>query len=264
MQTHQTIPLELIEVIIDNLANDIPTLKACSITCRAFLTRSRVYLFSSINLTSTFYRPNTTSMFHEMLNSCPEIALFVRHLSVQDVQPRDLALVLPRFLKIESFSWKHSSGGRRANSLYDVHFNAAFQQMLHLTSLKSIHLDGFRQFPTYHFITFSRIENICLADVDLTTMSLEEKSACSTTTKFKSLQLTCVMGYNTLSLVKVLTLTSLQKLKIYSHVDIESEVEIILAAKSIVELEWYPNHFVGAFKIIQLAKERCSSELCSV
>lgn len=47
-----TIPTELIERILDHLYDDVRTLKACTLVCRAWFTRSRYHLFAHVQLGS--------------------------------------------------------------------------------------------------------------------------------------------------------------------------------------------------------------------
>ncbi|KAJ7906288.1 hypothetical protein B0H13DRAFT_716833 [Mycena leptocephala] len=56
-------PQELIDEILDHLADDFRSLKTCSLVCRAWVPRSRSYLFETCTLV-----PNNVLFFHELLH----------------------------------------------------------------------------------------------------------------------------------------------------------------------------------------------------
>ena len=81
-----SLPVEVCEMVIDHIwaksrtRSRIPdeetlgTLRACALTCRAWLPRSRVYLFSKIRLHSEVY-----NSFTQLMYSAPHLGLLTRH-----------------------------------------------------------------------------------------------------------------------------------------------------------------------------------------
>ncbi|KAJ7868835.1 hypothetical protein B0H13DRAFT_2063810 [Mycena leptocephala] len=67
------LPQELIDAIIDHLSTDSPSLKACSLVRRLWLSRSRSHLFGTCNID-----PKNILAFRDLLRS-PHGCTFVRH-----------------------------------------------------------------------------------------------------------------------------------------------------------------------------------------
>ncbi|KAJ6551565.1 hypothetical protein B0H19DRAFT_1073249 [Mycena capillaripes] len=67
------LPQELIEEIVDHLAGDFASLKACSLVCRAWVFRTRSYLFETCRL-----EPDNIIDFYDLLRS-PDICTFLLH-----------------------------------------------------------------------------------------------------------------------------------------------------------------------------------------
>jgi len=78
------LPLEVIELIIDRLADDksFSSIKACSLVSRRLLPRTRTYLFSSIVFDPRYNLNICTShyMFEDLISQTPEIAYYVTSL----------------------------------------------------------------------------------------------------------------------------------------------------------------------------------------
>lgn len=86
-------PQELVDLIIDELYDDFPTLQICSLTSRSFLSSSRRHQFSHIEF-SGIQPPNpptrqwrrltlnTCEKFHALISESPHIAPLVRDLRV--------------------------------------------------------------------------------------------------------------------------------------------------------------------------------------
>jgi hypothetical protein len=76
LHTHLTIPVEVCDIIVDLLSDDLSTLRACATVCRAFLRRSRRYLFRCILLRDAqhgyffvqtlFYDPSSADAVQEL------------------------------------------------------------------------------------------------------------------------------------------------------------------------------------------------------
>ncbi|KAJ7628444.1 hypothetical protein FB45DRAFT_918306 [Roridomyces roridus] len=99
-----SVPQELVNLIVDNLAGDIPNLKSCSLAARAFVQPSQKHIFKQIVVLSA----TVCQRFHQLLTSSAHLATFVDELRVvsgglyQDerkaawvMSESTLALVLP-------------------------------------------------------------------------------------------------------------------------------------------------------------------------
>ncbi|KAJ6572306.1 hypothetical protein B0H19DRAFT_681588 [Mycena capillaripes] len=76
-------PQELIDIIIDNLHEDIPSLKACSLSARTFVASARIHIFRKIEiLPPTVSSPNACQGLYKLLTSSPHIPPLVKELSV--------------------------------------------------------------------------------------------------------------------------------------------------------------------------------------
>ncbi|KAI0358104.1 hypothetical protein OH77DRAFT_1518836 [Trametes cingulata] len=78
------LPVEIIERIIDLLDGDIPSLAACSLTCRGLLPICRTYIWREVTL-SMLYEGQTetrTAAFFELIRADPDVASYVSTLSL--------------------------------------------------------------------------------------------------------------------------------------------------------------------------------------
>ncbi|KAJ7108354.1 hypothetical protein C8R43DRAFT_188366 [Mycena crocata] len=85
MSRSDNLPQELIDIIVDDLYNDIPTLKACSLAARTFVSPTRTHLFKRIEITPPPGPGNgygSCHKFHQLLTSSPHIASLVRELCI--------------------------------------------------------------------------------------------------------------------------------------------------------------------------------------
>ncbi|KAH9935261.1 hypothetical protein B0H21DRAFT_759278 [Amylocystis lapponica] len=73
------IPAELRDYIIDQLHADRCALKACSLTCHAWLPRARYHLFQSIALDPR----RCCNDFQRLIRSAPVVATYVRHVELR-------------------------------------------------------------------------------------------------------------------------------------------------------------------------------------
>jgi hypothetical protein len=74
------LPQELLDFIIDFLFDDKQSLKACSLTCRAFLSASRLHIFTQMHL-----QPERFSSF---MASSPSVVPFVQSLRFDSTKPK--------------------------------------------------------------------------------------------------------------------------------------------------------------------------------
>ncbi|OBZ79320.1 hypothetical protein A0H81_00964 [Grifola frondosa] len=101
------VPPELSDYIIDFLHNDSCTLRACSLTCRAWLPASRYHLLNKVAL----HNARLCSAFHELLKTTPNLGLYVRELNIsQAVEPREIVndiVATSSFVKLVSQIFTH-------------------------------------------------------------------------------------------------------------------------------------------------------------
>ncbi|KAJ7257265.1 hypothetical protein C8J57DRAFT_1721150 [Mycena rebaudengoi] len=153
------VPQETVDAIIDNLVSagrdqkspyfceipeaDIDTLRACSLTARAFLSRSRMNLFSVISC-----EPESVFKFDALLAESPQIGeLYVRRFYLHGTRcyppiDADEGLVVPRILRrlpnLTHIGY-HSHHGERWEEVPSSN-KAAFQTTFSLNCLRSIYL----------------------------------------------------------------------------------------------------------------------------
>ncbi|KAI1793949.1 hypothetical protein LXA43DRAFT_1092308 [Ganoderma leucocontextum] len=72
------VPHELSDYIIDFLYDDPQSLRACASTCNAWAPASRFHLFRTVSLNSA----NSTTAFRRLLDSSPNLGLYVHDLAV--------------------------------------------------------------------------------------------------------------------------------------------------------------------------------------
>ncbi|KAF9014570.1 hypothetical protein BDZ89DRAFT_1076489, partial [Hymenopellis radicata] len=95
-------PQELLDAIVDSLDDDRPSMKACSLVCRAFRPYATARLFYELDLRSTLYSSMQWSKFHKLCLSSPHIPLTFRklHLSFFHIHAgAGLAVIVLRMLK---------------------------------------------------------------------------------------------------------------------------------------------------------------------
>ncbi|KAJ7178175.1 hypothetical protein C8R46DRAFT_1076042 [Mycena filopes] len=80
------VPQELIDIIVDNLHDDIPSLKSCALTARAFVGSAQIHIFHRVEINPPRDRnsasPTPCQKLYNLLVSSPHIAPLVTDLSV--------------------------------------------------------------------------------------------------------------------------------------------------------------------------------------
>ncbi|KAJ7178230.1 hypothetical protein C8R46DRAFT_671827 [Mycena filopes] len=82
------IPQELIDTIVDNLHDDIPSLKSCALTARTFVRSAQIHIFRRVEITGNPPRDRNSASstpcqrFYKLLVSSPRIAPLVTDLSI--------------------------------------------------------------------------------------------------------------------------------------------------------------------------------------
>ncbi|KAJ7450848.1 hypothetical protein FB451DRAFT_716663 [Mycena latifolia] len=82
--SHDSIPQELVDLIVDNLQDDISTLKCCSLTARAFVSSSQRHMFRKIQITPPPLDNSQSSCqkLCKLLSSSPHVAPLVEDLII--------------------------------------------------------------------------------------------------------------------------------------------------------------------------------------
>ncbi|KAJ6572311.1 hypothetical protein B0H19DRAFT_681672 [Mycena capillaripes] len=84
------LPQELVDIVLDNLHDDIPSLRSCSLSARTFVISARIHIFQKIEIlppASPTSSPNACQRFYKLLTSSPHIAPLVEELSIVLVDP---------------------------------------------------------------------------------------------------------------------------------------------------------------------------------
>ena len=113
------IQLDIWNLVIDALANDSRSLKACAITCRAFLRRTRYHLFRRNTIRTSY----AAERFVYVLQCNPDCGGFVREFTLQAsgsaILPESLLPMLPNLRNV-SFRGPSLSGSTYARLLSEV------------------------------------------------------------------------------------------------------------------------------------------------
>ncbi|KAJ6480845.1 hypothetical protein C8R45DRAFT_1100429 [Mycena sanguinolenta] len=79
------VPRELVDLIVDNLHNDIPNLKSCSLTTRTFVGSAQTWIFNKVEILPPKNQDDQDSpceKFYELLMRSPHIASLVDELQI--------------------------------------------------------------------------------------------------------------------------------------------------------------------------------------
>ncbi|EMD31171.1 hypothetical protein CERSUDRAFT_119983 [Gelatoporia subvermispora B] len=88
-------PPEITDRILDFLHGDVHALRNCSLTCRAWLPRSRFHLFSTMEL---LRQPSRLESFCAFLQSSPYISPYIEELTIDVITPEDVSTHFPQIL----------------------------------------------------------------------------------------------------------------------------------------------------------------------
>jgi hypothetical protein len=166
------LPQELVDVILDNLHDDIPSLKSCSLAARTMVSSARTLIFRKIEIKPPdpfSSSPNTCQRFYKLLTASPHIAPIVEELCVVTVglempfgytpdgeylpeRPvtwvmgdRTLPLILPLLdLKRISLTEDESSGWQYSMSWHQMgqQLKSALTNVFSSPRLEAVHLRG--------------------------------------------------------------------------------------------------------------------------
>jgi hypothetical protein len=154
------LPQELVDMILDNIRDDIPSLESCSLVARAFVASTRKHIFKKTEVLSS---SDACQRFYKLLSSSPHIALLVKDLCIVSVFPetpvnadsyggymagRTLSLILPlldltRISIVENGSTHHS--GMAYNRSWDKMeqtLKSALASVFSSPRLEAVHLRG--------------------------------------------------------------------------------------------------------------------------
>lgn len=101
---------ELIDLVLNELREDIPTLRSCLLVSRAFVPTSRIHLFSRIRLEPpqgpNVRKPNRCQSFYNLLTTSPHLSSYVKHLEIiEGLSPRSWELALLSAKRPQGYTW---------------------------------------------------------------------------------------------------------------------------------------------------------------
>ncbi|TFK81263.1 hypothetical protein K466DRAFT_448621, partial [Polyporus arcularius HHB13444] len=140
------IPLEVAENIVDQLGEDVRSLRSCALTCRGWNRHARYHLVASILVHS---REDLHSI-HDYFASNPRMASFVRSLSMSpgsgDKKPRCLLEVLPvDLLKLLPDLRRYCIVGAGRHSLHPIAFHSTtFIRIKTYLHVEELHLQALK------------------------------------------------------------------------------------------------------------------------
>jgi hypothetical protein len=178
MQHSSEIPEDIIDNIIDELTgdSDSDTLKRCATVSRSFLHPSRRNLFAAIS----FHTQGQTERLHDLLESVPEISLYIHELSFPFYKPKGvhdpqawlrkdktLASILRMLPRPRVLSW----GKKRTKLQWDDDFSYALQSALldlfRSPNLADVTIINLKYLPLSVFSAFTHVKKLRLLDVRL-------------------------------------------------------------------------------------------------
>ncbi|KAF8217639.1 hypothetical protein K438DRAFT_2006701 [Mycena galopus ATCC 62051] len=155
------LPQELVDIIVDNIYDDIPSLMYCSMAARTFVNRTRTHLFKKIQINPPGDPPfSSCQKFYQLLSSSPHIAPLVEDLCIVTVfsatpgsswimADPTLSLVLPllnlkRISLIENASrgWTDSGKYSMNWSKMEPSLRSALTSVFSSPRLEAVHLRG--------------------------------------------------------------------------------------------------------------------------
>ncbi|KAF8148880.1 hypothetical protein B0H34DRAFT_735688 [Crassisporium funariophilum] len=177
MVSTSIIPLEIVETIIDIVAeDDTDSVNACSLVCQAFLPLCRKHIFASVVLNGSM-RPQvspTTRMFERLLSTTPDIAVYIRKLQwCVTIEDFKLVRSLPKAMKLITrlqslYVWVYDRNRLkwRSNVL-----RPALVHLLQLRTLTHLKLFAIEDFPLSDLVPCVNlkeleIERVLPAEVD--------------------------------------------------------------------------------------------------
>ena len=163
------LPLEVVELIIDNVAAgsyyisdfsrfyyDLSTTKACALVCHSFLPLCRKHMFASVSLNVPgYYFPSPTSDdLNDLLSNSPHLAVYIRrleyHVHKKEFVRKRLPWLLPMFKKLVnlrnlSLSYTLPQRGKKFDWTLSC-VRKVLLPLLHFPTLTCITLDILRNF----------------------------------------------------------------------------------------------------------------------
>jgi len=271
-----TIPTDLIDAIIDQVALLTPTgkelgpttsststLSSCALTSRAFVFPSQKHIFHTIDLGARLPRGVYYVRFHRLLLSNPYLGTHVRHLRLVDNCEdfangiswlTHLSTPISRTLgflpNLHSFGLNFNSTGANWDTVPDE-TRAAFGRVFRMESVKEVELEFAFGFPAVLLMSLARLKYLALSNVDLDTdEGIHPKSPCEVA--LEGLYLRGVSSGVIKTLTKTLSSTdappTLRKLALtptFEEGFAEAVAELIITCGSHLEsFAWLPSiHF---------------------
>ncbi|KAF9485564.1 hypothetical protein BDN70DRAFT_916944 [Pholiota conissans] len=178
-----TIPLDIVETIVDILCTDpsnIPTIRACSLVCPAFIPICRKHIFASVIIEDRFKAPSSkpqTSPIQRLncvLSTSPEIADYIRHLDlnyhVRYNGFEDESAVFTKIKSLRSLAIRYSFG----NSIHawnDSPMRTVLLHLFRLPSLTKLILRGLNLFVLTDLAACVNLEDLEIRNVTTTSPS---------------------------------------------------------------------------------------------
>jgi hypothetical protein len=169
-----TIPTELIEAIIDQVALPNPTntdpgleastLSSCALISRAFVFHSQKHIFHTIDLVSGVYY----ARFHHLLLLNPYLGTHVRRLRLIGASEDDFSNVISSLTHLRNLrSFGLLFTGRAEWGSVPDEARAAFDRVFRMESVKEVELRFVFGFPVASLVSLARLKYLVLSSVGL-------------------------------------------------------------------------------------------------
>ncbi|KAI0704637.1 hypothetical protein C8Q76DRAFT_752267 [Earliella scabrosa] len=168
MQPTGVVPQELSDIIIDHLHNDKPSLKNCSLVCKAWTDESQHHLFSRLVVGPRLVGTTVTDLV-PFLSSTPAVAVHVKDLVVSNcnfvtlAHLREMVISLPnmstftlhktRIVPVPEVAWDLPCVKTAMKTVSITHCTTTTAMMLHIigffSTIHDLVLDGFMRSATF-------------------------------------------------------------------------------------------------------------------
>ena len=173
MASKPTLPLEIIQLIINTLAednNDHTSLKACSLACQTLLHLCRKHIFASITLDGHNLTNPKPKMVHliNLISTTPEIADYIQQLEFYISNEEFEQPLLPGILKtITNLGSLTIRWPRFQRQWHNNPLRPAILHLLHLPTLIHLDLQDIREFIVSDLTPCTSLKNLRLSCIKI-------------------------------------------------------------------------------------------------
>ena len=182
LQANLDIPLDVVELIMEELAKDedMEALKSCSLACRHFRSICQQHIFATIELdfSKRPFKNPLAPRFRRLVDRNPSIARYVRSLNyVELFDSKRGAPVLRRFSRVHSFTFGFSDRDPLFPPQQDwdrisMSLKTCLCSFIHANNIVELYLFNIENFPMSLFLHFPALSFLEIYQVNVVDSSL--------------------------------------------------------------------------------------------